>query len=301
MAREQLRQPEHRVQAFPPRLGNPVELDAGECEPVVITGRRLLPVPLNLAHQPQVGIFLGLAVQQAKNMNHGHVHLVRAGVVDPLAGVQEGRAHQVRGTARGAQGIRVSRIAIPKVHRQHAVIVAPQVPAVQEVLVGEGTEIAVAGLGPDQVPHDPCGRIPQSLVVRQAAGEDTGGEILAYELARPGHRILVRRFSIAQTHHFEHCRVGIRNGNEPVADDAVQASCHGAVQGDVNSRHGQVWRGRSGIRCFRSAEPEGRKVRQDQDRNRVSHSSFTFRLRNSIRYPSPSKPTWPFSCPQLWN
>lgn len=30
----------------------------------------------------------------------------------------------------------------------------------------------------------------------------------------------------------------------------------------------------------------------------VQRSSFTFRLRNSMRNPSPSRPTWPFSAPQ---
>ena len=98
---EQFRQPDHRVQALPARLRGLVELDAPQRHPVVVARGRLLPVLLDLAHQPQVGILLGLAVQQAEGMDHGHVHLVRAGVVDPLAGVQEGRdtSGPRRGTA----------------------------------------------------------------------------------------------------------------------------------------------------------------------------------------------------------
>ena len=159
-------------------------------QPVVIARRRLLPVLLDFAHQPQVGILLGLAVQQAEGMDHGHVHLVRAGVVDPLAGVQKGRTHQVRGARGGLQGLGISRIVMPQVHGQHAVVVSPQVPAAEQVFVGEGTEVAVVGLGLDQLAHDSRGHIPQSLVVRQAAGQDAGREVLAHELARPRDRSL---------------------------------------------------------------------------------------------------------------
>jgi len=48
-------------------------------------------------------------------VHHGMFIFVRAGVVDPFAGVQKGRAHQVRGARGGAQGLRVSRVAIPEV------------------------------------------------------------------------------------------------------------------------------------------------------------------------------------------
>ena len=75
---------------------------------------------------------------------------------------------------------------------------------------GKGTEVAVVGLGLDEFSHDPRRHVAQLLVVRQAAGQHAGREVLAHELARPGDGVFVRRFPVAQTHHFQHPRVGIR-------------------------------------------------------------------------------------------
>jgi len=275
---EQFGQTDHRVQAFPTRLGGLVELNAAQRHPLVVARGRLLPVLLDFAHQPQVVVLLGLAVQQAEGMDHGHVHLVRAGVMHPLAGVQEGRAHQVRRAARSLQRFGISRVLMPQDHGQHAVVMSPQVPSRQQMIVGKRTEVAVFGLGPDQFAHDPRGHLAQCRIIRQAAGQHTRCQVLADEFACPRDRVFVGRLAVAQSHHFEHSRIRIRSRDQPVADDAVHARRHRPIQGHLDSRHRQVDRrlARDRLPGSPEARRQGQQPRGDCENGGPVHEKRSF-------------------------
>ena len=116
---------EHRVQALPARLGRLIKLDARQTHPMVIACGRLLPILFNLAHQPQVRLFLGFAVKKAEHMDHGHIHLLRSCVVNSLSRIQKGRAQEVGRTRGSPQRVRIARILMPEAEGEHAVVMSP--------------------------------------------------------------------------------------------------------------------------------------------------------------------------------
>ena len=108
------------------------------------------------------------------------------------------------------------------------------------MIVREGPEVAIVSLGLDELAHEPGRHCAQGRIIRQAAGQHAGREVLARELSRPGNRLFIGRFPVAQPHHFQHPGISVGSGDKPVVNDTVEPCGHRAFKAHVYARHCQI-------------------------------------------------------------
>ena len=278
------------VQAFPTRPRRAEELAAGQTGPIVVAGS--LEVLQHFPGHPQISLVARLTVQLAQRVDDRHVHFVRAGVEHAKAGVQERVAHQVGHLLSRRRRPRVARVFGPHHQAEDDVIVPPQVPLPAQPLgLGPRPQVAVVGLQVAQPPDHVGQRRLQLGIIRHPQGLDAGDQVLAHELARPGHQIR-RLAGIPLGEHVEQTGIVLRSDGQPLIDVRLDPLAGQPAQLELGSRNtvqrelADGFRRRFSSRCgvsHKASDQEGEPERhrgtgdlgsEGPIRKRVKHERF---------------------------
>ena len=259
----QFDEPLQAVQALPAWAGRAVELFAGQSGAIVVA-RRLEVLEHLLGHAEVAGVALG-AIDAAQAVNDAHVHLGRAGVLDPKRRVEARVADHVgdppgRGGRPGVAGLFA-----PEHQAEHHVVVSPQVPVPPEPLVlRPRAEVAVVGLEFDQTLDDVLERLLELRIAGHGHRLHARDEVLAHELAGPGHQVGLAA-GVAPGEHVEQAGVILGGDDQPVLHVGLDPAADEAVQLERGPRDA-VERQLALLGHRRGAEFAGPRCREQQRR-----------------------------------